>query len=363
MKRDTLENRPHLIPAVIAALALLGALAPWPYGYFQLLRFVVCPVSAYVAYFAYNWQKLWATWLFGFIAVLFNPLIPIHLSRELWQPIDTVCALLFAAVAFILRKPKEGQAGERVTLESEIRDSNTCRLCHAVSELKESHIIPRSIIKLIRDETLDNRFYELHNKLYQTIQDWPKEYLLCYDCEQKIGRYEKYFKEAIHLSRHGIEIKHNRQFAVIDNLDYSKLKLFFLSMLWRMSISSRTEFENVNIGDNEETIRKMIVKEEPGKSSEYPVNAIIPLFNGKPEEAWSTTALVSESRPPVYAIVIGGILYYISTARQNNSFLAEPFMSLIPELLLNESGRWVIPLADLNSIPCLREFIDQQFNE
>jgi len=106
------EKRPHLIPCVIAALALLGALAPWPYGYYQLLRFVVCPVSAYVAYLAYNWHKLWATWLFGFIAILFNPLIPIHLSRELWQPIDFVCAILFVVIIFAFKKSKEEKQEE-----------------------------------------------------------------------------------------------------------------------------------------------------------------------------------------------------------------------------------------------------------
>jgi L-lactate utilization protein LutC len=68
-----------------------------------------------------------------------------------------------------------------------MKNSNTCRLCHAASELRESHIIPSSIIKLIRDETLDNRFYQLYNKLNQTIQDGPKEYLLCDSCEQKIA--------------------------------------------------------------------------------------------------------------------------------------------------------------------------------
>jgi len=84
IKMDTqlLNNRPHLIPVIIAALMLLLALASWPYGYYQLLRFVACGVAVYVAFMAYNWQKMWATWLFGFIAVLFNPLIPIHLSRE-----------------------------------------------------------------------------------------------------------------------------------------------------------------------------------------------------------------------------------------------------------------------------------------
>jgi len=107
MKQGILEKRPHLILAIIAALTLFGALGRWPYGYYQLLRWVTCGAAVFVAFMAYNWKKLWATWLFGFIAVLFNPLIPIHLNRELWQPIDVICALLFVAVAFILKKPPE----------------------------------------------------------------------------------------------------------------------------------------------------------------------------------------------------------------------------------------------------------------
>lgn len=113
MSNLALEKRPHLILSLVAALMLLGSLVRWPYGYYQLLRFVVCGVGVYVAFVAYKWQKLWATWLFGFIAFLFNPIIPIHLSREIWQPIDAGCALLFFTIAFVLKKPvKEKKQGE-----------------------------------------------------------------------------------------------------------------------------------------------------------------------------------------------------------------------------------------------------------
>jgi len=104
--KSVLEKRPHLIPAIIAAIILLFALAPWPYGYYQLLRFVVCGATLYVAFAAFNLQKIWAVWVFGFVAILFNPLIPIHLSREIWQPIDVICALLFVVMVFILKKPE-----------------------------------------------------------------------------------------------------------------------------------------------------------------------------------------------------------------------------------------------------------------
>lgn len=107
MHERDLQKRPHLIPCIVAALMLLGSLARWPYGYYQLLRLVVCGVSAYVAIVAYKWHRLWATVIFAIVTVLFNPLLPLHLSKEIWQPIDLVCALLFVIVGLVLKKPEE----------------------------------------------------------------------------------------------------------------------------------------------------------------------------------------------------------------------------------------------------------------
>ena len=105
MKSGKINICPHLILSLIAATMLFGALAKLPYGYYQLLRIFTCGVAVYIAFMAYQWQKLWAVWLFGFIALLFNHVIPIHLSRDIWQTIDVICALLFTAVAFVLKRP------------------------------------------------------------------------------------------------------------------------------------------------------------------------------------------------------------------------------------------------------------------
>ena len=49
---------------------------------------------AYKDYEARNGVSGWAVVL-GTIAVLFNPIIPIHLSREIWLPINAVAAAIF----------------------------------------------------------------------------------------------------------------------------------------------------------------------------------------------------------------------------------------------------------------------------
>ncbi len=80
---------------LLAILFLLGALGDWPYGYYQLLRWLILGVGGYSAYLAYNsGRKIW-TGIFGVIALLFNPIIPFYLSRNTWQPIDIIVAIIF----------------------------------------------------------------------------------------------------------------------------------------------------------------------------------------------------------------------------------------------------------------------------
>lgn len=85
------------VPAVMS----LAAILPLPYGYYMLLRPVMCIGAAIVAWSLYQSVRKtnWQVWAFVAIAVLFNPLIPIHMNRAIWLPINMVAAVLFAWVA------------------------------------------------------------------------------------------------------------------------------------------------------------------------------------------------------------------------------------------------------------------------
>ena len=100
-----MERRPHLIPSVVIAFLLLIATLPLPYGYYMFLRWVTCGMAAFTAYIGYQWETKWALYVFIPIAILFNPIFPIHLTKEIWQPIDIVVAVLFSVSAFVLKKP------------------------------------------------------------------------------------------------------------------------------------------------------------------------------------------------------------------------------------------------------------------
>lgn len=90
---------------LITFIFLLGALIELPYGYYTLLRFLVCGVSGYTAYIALELNKKSWVWIFGIIALLFNPLIPIYLDKGTWQIIDIITAIFFIISLFSIKKP------------------------------------------------------------------------------------------------------------------------------------------------------------------------------------------------------------------------------------------------------------------
>ena len=80
---------------IITSIMLLACLVDGlPYAYFQILRWVVCGVCGYRAYLSFKLeQKSWM-WVFVCLVILFNPIAPIYLDREVWAVIDVVTAVV-----------------------------------------------------------------------------------------------------------------------------------------------------------------------------------------------------------------------------------------------------------------------------
>lgn len=72
-----------------------------PYGYYQLLRVGVCVVSAMVAYRAYEASNSKLAWTFAVSALIYNPIAPLALGRELWTFVNlaTIGALIWGLVS------------------------------------------------------------------------------------------------------------------------------------------------------------------------------------------------------------------------------------------------------------------------
>lgn len=64
-----------------------------PYGYFQLVRFLALVGFGILAYKAHNENSQTEMWIYGAMALLFQPLFKISLGRDLWNIVDVVVAL------------------------------------------------------------------------------------------------------------------------------------------------------------------------------------------------------------------------------------------------------------------------------
>lgn len=79
MKNISPGNRKIFWLSPIIALGI--GFLPMPYGYYMLSRLVVSGCALYFAFNLFKTKDNTKLWIFGFIVVLYNPLIPIHLGQ------------------------------------------------------------------------------------------------------------------------------------------------------------------------------------------------------------------------------------------------------------------------------------------
>lgn len=159
-----------------------------------------------------------------------------------------------------------------------------CKLCKQEKELiKKSHIFPDFLYKNMFDQNHRIRQITIDIETRDEVVKNPPtgEYeggLLCANCDNVIiGQYETYVSnllmcanlkdnekpELINIvNQEGIE------FLECNNVDYKKLKLFLLSLLFRADISSRKTFANVQLGAYNDKIRKMILDGNPSNDKD-----------------------------------------------------------------------------------------------
>jgi hypothetical protein len=91
---------------LVPALMCLIAITDLPYGYYQLVRFAVCGTCAFLAYSNFQSRRALNGWLILLvaIAVLFNPIVPIHLTKEIWRWVDGLVAVTLVVHLILVRE-------------------------------------------------------------------------------------------------------------------------------------------------------------------------------------------------------------------------------------------------------------------
>lgn len=64
------------------------------YGFYQLLRFVAFFAFGFAAYISHKKEQQIVPFVLGFLAIVFNPFMPIYFERETWQWVDVVGGLV-----------------------------------------------------------------------------------------------------------------------------------------------------------------------------------------------------------------------------------------------------------------------------
>lgn len=159
-----------------------------------------------------------------------------------------------------------------------------------------------------------------NTKISQVPDAFYDKHLLCTECDNNvIGKLESYAKKMIFGGILSDKLKPNKStisdgVIKISNIDYTKFKLFLLSILWRSHISKRKEFEEVDLGSYAEAFRTMILKNIPGDESKFETCIFYVLSKKTPTEVVSPPTKHRYNGNTFYHFLINKmhILYNIS---------------------------------------------------
>jgi hypothetical protein len=225
--------------------------------------------------------------------------------------------------------------------------SGQCKLCGLNTNLQESHIIPEFFYKPMYDQK--HRFTVLSSDPDRP-ERYPRkglrEYLMCQSCDGKIvGKYDDYGAKVI-FGGLKLETKIDGNALRIRGIDYPRLKLFFMSLVWRMGVADRKFWSQVSLGPFEQILRERLFKETPGAFYEFPCLPIGLRLKGQIGHWMREIDKVRIEHSTVYRVVISGILFlfFVSKCRPPK---------ILESLFLKEDGTMSVLLDDVEKIPFL----------
>lgn len=206
-----------------------------------------------------------------------------------------------------------------------------CKLCLEDKPLlKKSHIIPRFMFDGLFDK--DHKIVEINsqnieNPKLMSDAHYDKD-ILCAECDNDvIGAFESYASKALFgKGNPGKDkvptITHENNDGLVslifNNLDYTKTKLFLLSILWRAHISSNSFFEEIDLGTYAERIRQMIYHNNAGLDDE--LETCLLAFSPDcpmPVESVIAPRQMKKNGNCFYSFFINGIMYCYNLSQYN----------------------------------------------
>jgi len=212
-----------------------------------------------------------------------------------------------------------------------------CQLCNEEKPLlKKSHIIPNFMYKDLygTEHKLVLVGLEKLERKGITYSGFFEKNILCANCDNELlSSLECYASSTIFNSGNS---KKRQQIKIEDifgrdglpsvryhDLDYSKIKLFLLSILWRAHISTNQFFETVQLGQYAEKIRTMLINKDAGEE-DFLETCIVKIKNdgSRPYKALVDFRRTNYENNTFYVFSMNNMMYHfnISPYRKNEIF-------------------------------------------
>jgi hypothetical protein len=233
-----------------------------------------------------------------------------------------------------------------------------CKLCQSCAELSESHIISKFLLResrIIGDKKRFSVWCISHPELSEHHrQDGFKEHLFCASCEtRRLAPLERYAREQLYGPKSPLKSSSGHGFFWT-GLNYTKMKLFTTSILWRMSLSLHPFYRRVQLGaEHEDRIRKMLFEVNPMETWRYGCSIGLLLHANKPLPGGAFSQpqrYLRAQKRYVYRFVMARFVWYFYVTSHPSGVRDEGF--------LQSTGVWPVPAIEASEIPFVRDEIE-----
>jgi hypothetical protein len=90
----------YLLPLINISFLVVALLGIMPYGFYNLLKIVIFTSSLFYIVRFYDFDKSFLMWIAVFHAIIYNPLFPIGLGRDIWVFVNILSIFFFVRTMF-----------------------------------------------------------------------------------------------------------------------------------------------------------------------------------------------------------------------------------------------------------------------
>jgi len=211
-----------------------------------------------------------------------------------------------------------------------------CKLTGRQGKFVKSHIIPRA---LTRPTKLGNKFIQpalsIDKRYIKRADSWYDKTIVIREGEDYLSDIDSHAIEelrALGLLWSSDKIrqpatKSISELAIVEFNDPTKIRIFFLSLLWRAAVSSLPEFKEIELTLNDiERLRKIIIREVDDQLSFFPVILIQLPIKGPTHNFASIKqqVQVGTNKREVYRFYMDGLIAHIHLSNPNLAILKNP---------------------------------------